>query len=83
MCGIHQRRHHIQQHSARARRASGARLNAAALTNGTVSDGRVTTSVLLSRDGRAVAFGNNATNLLGGVSSLGGAGLHAYRKLVP
>jgi Tol biopolymer transport system component len=62
---------------------SGARLNAATLTNGTVSNGRVTTGALLSRDGSAVVFGNNATNLLGGVSPLGGAELRAYRKLVP
>jgi hypothetical protein len=62
---------------------SGARLNAATLASGTVGNGPVTTSVLLSRDGRAVVFGNNATNLLGGVSPLGGAELRAYRKLVP
>ena len=63
--------------------ATGARWNAATLTNGTVTNGRVTTSVLMSRDGRAVVFGNNATNLLGGVSPLGGAELRAYRKLLP
>ena len=63
--------------------ATGARLNAATLTNGTVSNGNVTTSALLSRDGRSVAFGNNATNLLGGRSPLGGAELRAYRKMLP
>jgi Tol biopolymer transport system component len=62
---------------------TGARVNAATLTNGTVSNGRVTTHVLMSRDGASVVFGNNATNLLGGVSPLGGAELRAYRKLVP
>ena len=63
--------------------ASGARVNAATLSNGTAGNGNVNTSVLLSRDGRAVAFGNNSTNLLGGLSPLGGAELRAYRKLVP
>ena len=63
--------------------ATGARLNAATLTNGTVGNGNVTTGVLLSRDGRSAAFGNNSTNLLGGVSPLGGAELRAYRKLLP
>ena len=63
--------------------ATGARSNVATLTNGTVSNGRVTTNVLLARDGRSVAFGNNATNLLGGLSPLGGAELRAYRKLLP
>lgn len=62
---------------------TGARVNAATLTNGTVSNGLVTTNVLMSRDGASVVFGNNATNLLGGVSPLGGAELRAYRKLVP
>jgi Tol biopolymer transport system component len=62
---------------------TGAPVNAATLSNGTVGNGRVTTSVLLSRDGRTVAFGNNSTNLLGGVSPLGGAELRAYRKLLP
>ena len=63
--------------------ASGARVNAATLSNGTAGNGNVTTNALLSRDGRAVAFGNNSTNLLGGVSPLGGADLRAYRKLLP
>ena len=62
---------------------TGARLNAASLTNGTAGNGNVTTNALLSRDGRAVAFGNNSTNLLGGLSPLGGAELRAYRKLLP
>ena len=63
--------------------ATGALVNAATLTNGTVGIGQTTTSVLLSRDGRIAAFGNNSTNLLGGVSPLGGAELRAYRKLLP
>ena len=63
--------------------ATGARVNAATLTNGTVGNGRTTTNVLLSRDGATAAFGNNSTNLLGGLSPLGGAELRAYRKLVP
>ncbi len=63
--------------------ATGALVNAATLTNGTVGNGQTTTSVLLSRDGRIAAFGNNSTNLLGGVSPLGGAELRAYRKLLP
>ena len=62
---------------------TGARINAATLTNGTVGNGATTTTVLLSRDGKAAAFANNATNLLGGVSPLGGAELRAYRKLLP
>lgn len=63
--------------------ATGARVNAATLSNGTVGNGLTTTSVLLSRDGQSVAFGNNSTNLLGGLSPLGGAELRAYRKLLP
>ena len=63
--------------------ATGARVNAATLSTGTVGNGRTTTSVLLSRDGQSVAFGNNSTNLLGGLSPLGGAELRAYRKLLP
>ena len=62
---------------------TGARVNAATLTNRTVGNGNVTTHVLLSRDGKTVAFGNNSTNLLGGPSPLGGAELRAYRKLLP
>ena len=62
---------------------TGARVNAATLTNGTVGNGNVTTGVLLSRDGKFAAFGNNSTNLLGGLSPLGGAELRAYRKLLP
>ena len=62
---------------------TGARSSAATLTNGTVGNGNVTTTALLSRDGRVSAFGNNSTNLLGGLSSLGGAELRAYRKLLP
>ena len=58
---------------------SGARVNAATLSNGTAGNGNVNTSVMLSRDGRAVAFGNDSTNLLVG----GGADLRAYRKLLP
>lgn len=63
--------------------ATGARVNAATLTNGTLGNGRTTTNVLLSRDGTTAAFGNNSTNLLGGLSPLGGAELRAYRKLLP
>jgi Tol biopolymer transport system component len=62
---------------------TGLRLNAATLTNGTVSNGRVTTNVLISRDGRSVVFGNNGTNLLGAPPAGGGAEQRAYRKLVP
>jgi trimeric autotransporter adhesin len=62
---------------------TGLRVNAATLTNGTVSNGRVTTNVLLSRDGRSVVFGNNGTNLLGAPPAGGGAEQRAYRKLVP
>jgi hypothetical protein len=58
-------------------------VNAATLSNGTVGNGRTTVSALLSRDGKAAAFDNNATNLLGGLSPLGGAELRAYRKLLP
>jgi Tol biopolymer transport system component len=63
--------------------ATGARVNAATLTDGTVGNGNVTTAVLLSRDGQAAAFGNNSTNLLGGLSPFGGAELRAYRKQLP
>jgi Tol biopolymer transport system component len=63
--------------------STGAIVNAATLSNGTVGNGNVTVSALLSRDGRVAAFDNNATNLLGGVSPLGGAELRAYRKLLP
>jgi Tol biopolymer transport system component len=63
--------------------ATGALLNAATLTNGTVGNGRTTTNALLSRDGRVAAFSNNATNLLGGAAPFGGAELRAYRKLLP
>ena len=62
---------------------TGARVNAATLTNGTVGNGNTTTAVLLSRDGKTAAFANNSTNLLGGLSPLGGAELRAYRKLLP
>ncbi len=62
---------------------TGARLNAATLTNGTVGNGNTTTNLLLSRDGKAAAFGNNSTNLLGGPAPFGGAELRAYRKLLP
>ncbi len=63
--------------------ASGAVLNAATLSNGTVGNGRTSVSALLSRDGKVAAFDNNATNLLGGLSPLGGAEVRAYRKLLP
>lgn len=58
-------------------------VNAATLTNGTVGNGQVSVNALLSRNGRAVAFDNNSTNLLGGPPPLGGAELRAYRKLLP
>ena len=58
--------------------ATGARINAATLSNGTVGNGRTTTNVLLSRDGKAAAFGNNSTNLLGGLSTV----QQVYRKLL-
>lgn len=63
--------------------STGAIVNAATLSNGTVGNGNVTVSALLSRDGRVAAFDNNSTNLLGGLSPLGGAELRAYRKLLP
>lgn len=46
--------------------ATGAILNAATLTNGTVGNGRTTVAVMLSRDGKAAVFDNNSTILLGG-----------------
>ena len=59
--------------------ATGARVNAATLSNGTVGNGNVTTNVLLSRDGNAAAFGNNSTNLLGGLLTV----QQVYRKMLP
>ena len=59
--------------------ATGARVNAATLSNGTVGNGRTTTDVLLSSEGKAAAFGNNSTNLLGGLSTV----QQVYRKLLP
>ena len=59
--------------------ATGARVNAATLSNGTVGNGRTTTDVLLSRDGKAAAFGNNSTNLLAGLLTV----QQVYRKLLP
>jgi Tol biopolymer transport system component len=61
--------------------ATGTSLNAATLTIGTVSNGRVTTRVLMSRDGRAVVFGNNATNLLGRVSPPGWRGTSRHPQV--
>lgn len=63
--------------------ATGAILNAATLTNGTVGNGKTTVGVLLSRDGKAAVFDNNSTNLLGGPPRGGGAEQRAYRKLLP
>ena len=63
--------------------ATGARLNAATLTNGTVGNGNSYATPLLSRDGKSVAFDNDSTNLLGGLSPFGGAEGRAYRKLLP
>ena len=59
--------------------ATGARVNAATLSNGTVGNGLTTTNVLLSRDGKAAAFGNNSTNLLAGLSTV----QQVYRKRLP
>lgn len=59
--------------------ATGVRVNAATLSDGTVGNGLTTTNVLLSRDGNAAAFGNNSTNLLGGLSTV----QQVYRKLLP
>jgi Tol biopolymer transport system component len=63
--------------------ATGAELNVATLSTGKVGNGNTTVTALLSRDGKVAAFDNNATNLLGGVSPLGGAELRAYRKILP
>ena len=63
--------------------ATGAMLNAATLTDGTVGNGKTTVTVLLSRDGRAAVFDNNSTNLIGGPPRGGGAEQRAYRKLLP
>ena len=60
--------------------ASGALVNAATLSNGTAGNGRTTTTVLLSRNGRTAAFDNNATNLVAGAST---AEVRTYRKLLP
>lgn len=59
---------------------TGAVMNAAVLANGTAGDGRTTTVALLSGDGRAAVFSNNATNLVAGAST---AELRVYRKLLP
>lgn len=59
--------------------ATGARVNAATLSNGTVGNGLTTTNVLLSRDGKTAAFGNNSTNLLAGLLTV----QQVYRKLLP
>lgn len=59
--------------------ATGARVNAATLSNGTVGNGLTTNNVLLSRDGKAAAFGNNSTNLVAGPSTV----QQVYRKLLP
>ncbi len=63
--------------------ATGALLNAATRTNGTVGNGQTVTQALLSRDGKVAAFANNSTNLLGAALPGGGAELRAYRKLLP
>jgi Tol biopolymer transport system component len=60
--------------------ASGALLNVATLSNGTASNGRTTPGVLLSRDGAAAAFDNNATNLVAGAST---PEVRTYRKRLP
>ena len=47
------------------------------------ADGQVTRPVDSRRTLPAAAIDNDATNLLAGVSPLGGAQLRAYRKLLP
>ena len=59
---------------------SAALVNAATLSNGTVGNGRTTTTVLLSRDGRAAAFDNNSTNLVAAAATVD---VRAYRRLLP
>lgn len=46
------------------------------MSNGTVGNGRTTTGVMLSRDGRAAAFDTNATNLVAGANT---AEVRSYR----
>lgn len=60
--------------------ASGILTNAATLSNGTVGNGNTSVGALLSRDGSAVAFGNNATNLVAGAATVD---VRTYRKLLP
>jgi Tol biopolymer transport system component len=59
---------------------TGVLLNAATLSNGTVGDGTATPGVLLSRDGRAAAFDNNASNLVAGANT---STVRTYRRLLP
>jgi Tol biopolymer transport system component len=59
---------------------TGARLNAATLTNGTVGNGPISLGMLLSRDGRATAFDNNSTNLVAGATT---SVVRTYRRLLP
>jgi Tol biopolymer transport system component len=60
--------------------STGALVNAASLSNGTASNGRTTPGVLLSRDGKAAAFDNNATNLVAGANT---SAVRTYRRLLP
>ncbi len=60
--------------------ATGALVNAATLGNDAVGNGPVITAVWLSRDGRAAALANHATNLVAGANS---AEQRVYRKLFP
>lgn len=59
---------------------TGVSLNAATLSNGSKGNGPITLGMLLSRDGRATAFDNNATNLVAGASSVV---VRTYRRLLP
>ena len=58
---------------------TGARLNVASLSNGTIGNGPISGGMLLSRDGRAAAFDNDSTNLVAGAST---SVLRTYRRLV-
>ena len=59
---------------------TGDRLNPATLSNGTRGNGPISGGMLISRDGRAVAFDNTSTNLVAGAST---SVLRTYRRLLP
>lgn len=59
---------------------TGASLHAATLSNGTKGNGPISLGMLLSRDGQATAFDNNATNLVAGTSKVL---MSTYRRLLP